>query len=83
MVTSDAIFGFGMFIVIGLGIGSVVEEEGGFLNLFDIDDKKRKSVQKFWKKLTGSIFGKNEETNTDTYTQHTPEVIKKDSLSTK
>ena len=83
MITSDLIFGFGMFTIVGLGIGSVAEEEGGFLNLFDIDDKEKESVQKFWKKLTGSIFGKNEETNTDTYTQHTPEVIKKDSLSAK
>ncbi|WDT65152.1 hypothetical protein NV391_09285 [Companilactobacillus crustorum] len=83
MFTSDAIFGFGMFIVIGLGIGSVAEEEGGFLNLFDIDDKKRKSVQKFWRELGSSIFGKEDRTNTDTYTKRTPEVIKKDSLSAK
>ncbi|TDG73205.1 hypothetical protein C5L30_000641 [Companilactobacillus farciminis] len=50
MITSDIIFGFGMFTIVGLGIGSVAEEEGGFLNLFDIDDKKRKSVQKFGSK---------------------------------
>ncbi|WP_369833437.1 hypothetical protein AB8P52_05355 [Companilactobacillus pabuli] len=83
MVTSDAIFGFGMFIVIGLGIGSVAEEEGGFLNLFDIDDKKRKSVQKLWHRHIDQLFGKTEKVTTDTYTKRTPEVIKKDSLSAK
>lgn len=83
MFTSDAIFGFGMFIVIGLGIGSVAKEEGGFLNLFDIDDKKRKSVQKFWHRHIDQLFGKTEKVTTDTYTKRTPEVIKKDSLSAK
>lgn len=83
MITSDLIFGFGMFTIVGLGIGSVAEEEGGFLNLFDIDDKKRKSVQKFWHKHLDSLFGKTDKVTTDTYTKRTPEVIKKDSLSTK
>ena len=83
MITSDIIFGFGMFTIVGLGIGSVAEEEGGFLNLFDIDDKKRKSVQKFWHRHIDQLFGKTEKVTTDTYTKRTPEVIKKDSLSAK
>ncbi|WP_201308280.1 hypothetical protein [Companilactobacillus farciminis] len=83
MITSDLIFGFGMFTIVGLGIGSVAKEEGGFLNLFDIDDKEKKSVQKFWHRHIDQLFGKTEKVTTDTYTKRTPEVIKKDSLSTK
>lgn len=83
MITSDVIFGFGMFAIIGIGIGSVSQEEGGFLNLFDIDSKERKLIQRFWHKHIDSLFGKSDKINTDTYTEHTPEVIKKDSLSTK
>jgi len=84
MITSDALMGFGILGLVGYGIGSTVKEEGGFFNCFDIEQgKKVKAIQKFWHELGNSLFGKDGSTNTDTYTDRTPEVIKKDSLSAK
>ena len=85
MLISDALMGFGIFGLAGYTIAGVIKDEGGLFNCFDIDqdNPKIKAIQRFWKELGNSIFGKDDHNNTDMYTQHTPEVIKKDSLSTK
>lgn len=84
MLISDALMGFGIFGLAGYTIAGVIKDEGGLFNCFDIkQDKQIKAIQKFWRELGNSLFGKEVRTNTDTYTQHTPEVIKKDSLSAK
>ena len=82
-MTPDIIFGYAIFSIGSLSVGMVAGKEGGFLNMFDIDESSKKSIRMFFKKIKESFLGKDSETNTDTYTQHTPEVIKKDSLSAK
>ena len=84
MFTPDALMGFGIFGLAGYTIAGVIKDEGGLFNCFDIKQGKQiKAIQKFWRELGSSIFGKEDRTNTDTYTQRTPEVIEKDSLSAK
>lgn len=84
MITADAIMGFIIFGLTGAAVNTAIKENGGFFNCFDIEQgKKIKAIQRFWHKLDDWFFGKDKETNTDTYTQRTPEVIKKDSLSAK
>lgn len=50
---------------------------------FDIDDDAKTKINKFWKKLDDLFFGPDVPDKVDTYTDKTPEVIKKDSLSAK
>lgn len=84
MITSDIVLGYGIFTLVGYAIGHAAGESNGFINMFDFSKETKIMITKFWRELGNSLFGKDDKsTSTDTYTQRTPEVIKKDSLSAK
>ncbi|CAJ1188155.1 hypothetical protein FD33_GL002249 [Companilactobacillus paralimentarius DSM 13238 = JCM 10415] len=74
-----------LIVTLGTGyvFGYAASKEHGFMNLFDFDKNTIQSVQKFWKKLDDWFFGPDVPNKIETYTNRTPEAIKKDSLSTK
>lgn len=74
----------GLMVFAGIGIGVAIGKKNKVTDLFDgISDEHKEKINKFTGRLSDWFFGPDIPDHVDTYTQKTPDVIKKDSLSAK
>lgn len=85
MSNIDLAVAYILFASGGYILGNTAGHNGGMLNLFDISESTKNKIRNLDKKITDALFGKSTDVpnKIETYTEKTPDVIKKDSLSAK